>query len=116
MQHRGLIGVLAAGLGLVLALWWGAGDDTAPPVASPMATPSAAPPRAPGPAPPEEAEPPAAHRGTDVDGHLARDRDGRFLPTPDALRLFDYFYLARGETPDAEIEARIEREIRRRLP
>jgi len=59
---------------------------------------------------------PDSLRGTDVDGGLAVDAVGRFVPTPDALALFDYFFAARGEEPDAEIVGRIQREIRARLP
>lgn len=60
--------------------------------------------------------PPDSLRGTDVDGGLAVDAAGRFVPTPDAIALFDYFFSARGEEPDATIVRRIQREIRARLP
>src|SRR5512144_31870 len=59
---------------------------------------------------------PRSLRGTRVDGGLAVDADGRFLPTRDARRLFDYFLTATGEATDAEVRTRIEREIARRLP
>lgn len=40
-----------------------------------------------------------------------RDADGRFVPTRDALDLFDYFLAAGGEEPGAQIRARIEAAI-----
>jgi lipase chaperone LimK len=55
-------------------------------------------------------------RDTEVDGGLARDAHDRFVPTRDALRLFDYFLSATGEAPDAALRARIVREIAARLP
>jgi lipase chaperone LimK len=62
-------------------------------------------------------EPPLARslRDTDVDGALVVDAAGSFVPTPDALALFDYFLAASGEEPLDVIRARIEAEIRRRL-
>jgi lipase chaperone LimK len=59
---------------------------------------------------------PRSLRGTDVDGALVVDAGGRFVPTPDALALFDYFFAARGEESDRTIVRRIRREIRERLP
>ncbi len=58
---------------------------------------------------------PRSLRGTRTDGGLAVDGAGRFVPTIDARRLFDYFLTASGEVPDAELHARVEREIGRRL-
>lgn len=58
---------------------------------------------------------PASLRGTEPDGALVRDADGRFVPTRDALDLFDYYLSATGEETDAEIRARIEAAIRARL-
>lgn len=58
---------------------------------------------------------PGSLRGTDVDGGFVVDATGRFVATPDALDLFDYFFVAHGEEPDADIVARIEAEIDRRL-
>ena len=50
-------------------------------------------------------------------GRRAAPRRRRALrPGPEALALFDYFFSASGEEPDATIEARIRAEIRRRLP
>lgn len=54
-------------------------------------------------------------RGTVIDGALVVDADGRFVPTTDALDLFDYFFSALGEQSHEEIVARIELEIRARL-
>lgn len=59
---------------------------------------------------------PASLRDTRVDGGLATDASGRFAPTPDARRLFDYFLAASGEEPDDVLIARIRAEIARRLP
>ena len=58
---------------------------------------------------------PASLAGTQPDGGLVRDADGRFVPTRDALDLFDYFLSASGEEPDAQIRARIEAAIAERL-
>ena len=58
---------------------------------------------------------PASLAGSQPDGALVRDADGRFVPTRDALDLFDYFLAASGEEPDAQIRARIEAAIAERL-
>lgn len=58
---------------------------------------------------------PRSLRGTRVDGGLATDADGHFVPTLDARRLFDYFLTASGEVPDEDLAARIRYEIGRRL-
>jgi lipase chaperone LimK len=58
---------------------------------------------------------PRSLRGTRVDGGLLIDPDGRFVPTLDARRLFDYFLSASGELPPDALRARIVREIERRL-
>jgi lipase chaperone LimK len=58
---------------------------------------------------------PRSLRGTRVDGGLATDADGHFVPTLDARRLFDYFLTATGEAPDDALRARIQSEIARRL-
>jgi lipase chaperone LimK len=55
-------------------------------------------------------------RGSEIGGALRSDAQGRFVPDPEALALFDYFLSAAGEEPDAVIRARILAEIRRRLP
>ena len=54
-------------------------------------------------------------KGTEVAGGLLRDEAGNFLPTPDALVLFEYFLSATGEASRDEITARIRAEIARRL-
>jgi lipase chaperone LimK len=51
-----------------------------------------------------------------VTGQLHADERGRFVPTPDALRLFDYYLRARGEVSGAWVQARVNREIETRLP
>ncbi len=58
---------------------------------------------------------PKSLRGTRTDGGLAVDADGRFVPTLDARRLFDYFLTASGEVPDADLATRVRQEIGRRL-
>lgn len=58
---------------------------------------------------------PKSLRGTRTDGGLAVDADGRFVPTIDARRLFDYFLTASGEVSDADLAARVRLEITRRL-
>lgn len=58
---------------------------------------------------------PKSLRGTRTDGGLAVDAGGRFVPTIDARRLFDYFLTASGEIPDADLAARVRQEIARRL-
>src|SRR4030095_1228876 len=58
---------------------------------------------------------PASLRGTSVDGGLAADAAGHFVPTPDARRFFEYFFTASGEEPEATIVARIRAAIDRRL-
>lgn len=58
---------------------------------------------------------PRSLRGTRTDGGLAVDANGRFVPTIDARRLFDYFLTASGEVPDADLAARVRQEIARRL-
>lgn len=114
---------LALGLGLVLlgalASWRGAGERGRP-GARPAAVAAARP--APRPLPSADSSKPApppplprSLRGTDVDGALAVDADGHFVPTPDAIALFDYFLAASGEEPPEMIRARIEAEIDRRL-
>ena len=61
-------------------------------------------------------EPPASLRDSSVDGELLVDASGHFTPTPRTLALFDYFLSATGEEPAAQLRARIEAEIAKRLP
>jgi lipase chaperone LimK len=58
---------------------------------------------------------PRSLRGTRVDGGLAVDAAGRFVATPDARRLFDYFLATAGEEPPERIRARIVAAIEQRL-
>jgi lipase chaperone LimK len=58
---------------------------------------------------------PHSLRGTHVDGGLAVDVAGRFMATPDARRLFDYFLATAGEEPPERIRARIVAAIEQRL-
>lgn len=58
---------------------------------------------------------PASLAGTEPDGGLARDAQGRFVPTRDALDLFDYYLAASGEESPERIRARIEAAIGARL-
>jgi lipase chaperone LimK len=58
---------------------------------------------------------PRSLRGTRVDGGLAVDAGGRFMATPDARRLFDYFLATAGEEPPERIRARIVSAIEQRL-
>jgi lipase chaperone LimK len=115
-RRRVLAGVAAAG---AVAGWLVLRSaERAPAPASIVGTPA---PASTLDSPPVDVLPPPArvvdaYAGTQVDGHLAVDAEGRFVPTSDALRLFDYFFLARGELSDAEIVALIEREILDRLP
>lgn len=118
IPRRSLAILLAAACGAALLL--GRARDTAPPPSqdaaapdSPAVTPlPAAPSPAGGALPPL----PASLRGTDLDGGFSLDAEGRLLPTPGALRLFDYFLSASGEEPLETIEARITAEIEARLP
>jgi lipase chaperone LimK len=55
-------------------------------------------------------------RGTDVDSSLMLGADGHFVPTADALALFDYFLAASGEEPLAVIRQRILDAIYEQLP
>jgi lipase chaperone LimK len=58
---------------------------------------------------------PESLRGTDVDGGLTVTADGHFVPTADAIALFDYFLAASGEESADVIRARIIAHIRSRL-
>jgi lipase chaperone LimK len=58
---------------------------------------------------------PSSLRDSEIDGSLAVDSAGHFIPTASALALFDYFLSATGEEPDAQLRARIVAEIERRL-
>jgi lipase chaperone LimK len=58
---------------------------------------------------------PKSLRGTDVDGALAVDETGRFVPNRDAVALFEYYLTAVGEESYRDVVARIEAEINDRL-
>lgn len=55
-------------------------------------------------------------RGTDVDGTLQVDADGRFIANAEAVRLFDYFLSTEGEAPSEVIRERVSNEAHRQLP
>jgi lipase chaperone LimK len=105
-----LLSLVAAVVLAVLAVWT-ASDEVArpPPIMAETEEESDVEPGAPG------ASRPRSLRDTEVDGELVADAEGRFLPTRDALRLFEYFLSAYGEEAEDLILERIELEIRRRL-
>ena len=109
------LGVLAGGAVAVLLLARGPGSE---PGTAPLPPPTGAPPES-VPAPVDGAPLPplpASLRDTGVDGALPVDAQGRFVPGPEALALFDYFLSATGEEPDAVIRARIVAHARGALP
>jgi lipase chaperone LimK len=57
---------------------------------------------------------PASLRGTEVDGGL-EESAGRFVPTLEARRFFDYWLSATGEVPPDQIRARAVSQITTRL-
>jgi lipase chaperone LimK len=59
--------------------------------------------------------PPPSLEGTDVDGALAADADGRLLVTPETRAFFDYFLTASEEEAPDQIRARIVAGIEARL-
>ncbi|MGI9592482.1 MAG: lipase secretion chaperone [Myxococcota bacterium] len=54
-------------------------------------------------------------RDTEPDGELRVGPDGHFVPSPEALRFFDYFLSARGEIPAETLRDRVAVEIDARL-
>lgn len=92
----------------------GGGHPTLPPAVAPAAQ-AGAPPAAPADTDGARRPRPRSLRGTRIDGGLAVDASGRFVATPDARRLFDYFLATAGEEPAADIRARIVAVIDRRL-
>ncbi|HVH07622.1 MAG TPA: lipase secretion chaperone, partial [Myxococcota bacterium] len=58
---------------------------------------------------------PASLAGTEPAGGLRVDAGGHFVPGREALDLFDYYFSASGEEPDATIRMRILAAIRARL-
>jgi lipase chaperone LimK len=125
----------AAGLvafGLLCVLWLAGGERDAgetegrPPgkVGAPLAASPAQPGLPSEPAATGENDPvvarargllPRSLRGTDVDGGLAVSEDGAFVPTPDAIELFEYFLAASGEESLEVIRQRIVDHIRSQL-
>ena len=73
------------------------GDEDDPAPGDPLAPPGAA---------ADGLPRPRSLRGTRVDGGLVVDAAGRFVPTIDARRLFDYFLTASGEVPDDLVPGR----------
>ncbi len=61
-------------------------------------------------------ETPLSLTGTDIDGRLDVDVDGRFVITADAVRLFDYFLTTEGEIDDAARRVLVAAEARRLGP
>ncbi len=59
---------------------------------------------------------PASLDGTDVDGALALDAQGRLLVNPETRAFFDYFLTASGEESPGQIRVRIVAAIESRLP
>ncbi len=119
MHRRQNLVLLAIALTVGFALWYGQHDprvgtprtimELAPVDPSLAVVPGTAE------AAPGSAALPASLRDSEVDGELHVDASGHFVPTPRALTLFDYFLSARGEEPAAQLRARIEAEIARRL-
>jgi len=65
---------------------------------------------------PDERDRPASLRGTDVDGELVLDDDGRFVATAGAIRMFDYFMTTLGETDLDGVRRLIAAQARRLVP
>lgn len=59
---------------------------------------------------------PPSLEGTQIDGALTLDAAGHFVPTREALDLFNYFLTATGEEPLPALYDRIVHEIETRLP
>lgn len=116
-RRLGLAFVLAlAAVGLAASLWR-RDDPVRPPAPSQgVALRSDAGLVVPEPAPDALPPLPASLRDSEVDGALAVDAAGRFVPHPSALALFDYYLSASGEEPLAVIRARIVQHARESLP
>jgi lipase chaperone LimK len=86
-------------------------------IPSPAAGPTAAPTAGDDmPSPAAATDRPKSLHGTRTDGELELDPLGRFRPSIDARRLFDYHLTTSGELPLDAIRARIVAVIERRLP
>lgn len=118
-MRRALAAAAAAallGTGLAFALVRERAVPDAVSLPAPLSpAPVSAAPRMAGAAPAADALPESL-RGTEVGGDLRVDAEGRFVPGPEAIALFDYFLAATGEEPRERIRARITAEIGRRLP
>lgn len=123
MRARAVV-VAGAGLAAAAAVWLAiarggggaaAGGSAAERIPAVVSAPASG--GGPAPAPERSAAGPlpASLAGTAPDGGLAVDAAGRFVPTRDALDLFDYYLSASGEESDERIRARIEAAIRERL-
>lgn len=109
---------IAGALGLAVLAGWLAYDRRPERTLAPAA-PIPAAPAASGIESPQDATLPplpASLRDTEVDGALGVDSQGRFVPGPAALALFEYFFSATGEEPEATIRARIVAHARSVLP
>ena len=101
---------------MTVALWrFGRGPADAPAPPAPREAPVAEAPAATPPPPDAPGELPSSLEGSEPDGELLVDEAGRFAPSPEALRLFDYYLAAQGEETEDVIRARIEEEIEERL-
>jgi hypothetical protein len=63
----------------------------------------------------ESGERPASLAGTETDGALISE-DGMFIPTPDAIRLFDYYLTTLGETDVVGVRRLVAADARRFAP
>lgn len=59
---------------------------------------------------------PRSLQDTEVDGNLRVDANGNLIVDAEVRYFFDYFLVATGEEPEANIRARVLAEIRKRLP
>jgi lipase chaperone LimK len=122
-----------AGAGLLALIAWWALAPARPPMrlqtVAPSPPPSLPPPPSPPPPPstlplplaasvaaPAGPVPARSLRGTEVDGALELDGAGRFVATPRALQLFDYFATTEGEADAATRRAQVQAVAQQRLP
>lgn len=124
MTGKGKVGLVAGGLVLLAGLWlawwshWDAIDGVAPaPVnARAVAGVAASVPVAPPAFVTGLEHLPASLAGTEVDGELEVDAQGRLRITHGLRRVFDYFLTTVGEEPLATVLARLRAYLRHRLP
>ena len=99
-----------------MVLWrFGRGPSDAPEALGPPLAPAAEAPAGTPPSPDAPGGLPSALEGSEPEGELLVDEAGRFVPGPEALRLFDYYLTAQDEETEDVIRARIEDEIQERL-